>query len=176
MPEKISSWTFDLDVAKALKGGVPPEGQGYQGIILCVSPPFGSVVVNLDELYKDSDFTLALEQHKGNITGYHDGSGRYGSNQREIVLEVASVAPQDIYSMGGHSSPFDVFVDKAAMLTYGRPATPDEREALMLKVEHVRSEAGPKWLSPQATQRVLMNIKPHAEQLGKIKRLQDAAK
>jgi hypothetical protein len=29
LPEKISSWTLDLEMAKAFKGGVPPEGQGY---------------------------------------------------------------------------------------------------------------------------------------------------
>src|SRR5690554_6784474 len=107
LSEKISSWTLDLEMAKAFKGGVPPEGQGYQGAILCVSPPPGSVIVNLRELYQDPDFTATMEQQKGNITGYHDGAGRYGNDQSEIVLEVASVTQQDIYSMGGHSSPFD---------------------------------------------------------------------
>src|SRR5690606_10699729 len=174
--EKISSWTLDLEVAKAFKGGVPPEGQGYQGVILCVSPPPGSVIVNLRELYQAPGFTTALAQHKGSITGYPDGAGRYGNDQSEIVLEVPSVTQQDIYSMGGHSSPFDELVDEAAKMIHGRPATPEEREALMLKVEQVRSEAGPRWLSPEATQRVVMKMKPHAKRLREIKRIQDAAK
>ena len=174
LPEKISSWTLDLEMAKVFKGGVPPEGQGYQGVIFCVSPPPGSVIVNLRELYQDPEFTAALEQHKGSITGYHDGAGRYGNDQSEIVLEVASVTQQDIYSMGGHSSPFDDLVDEAATLIHGRTATLEEREALMLKVGHVRSEAGPRWLSPEATQRVVTRMKPHAEQLRQVKRQQDA--
>lgn len=163
-------------MAKAFKGGVPPEGQGYQGVILCVCPQPSNVIVNLRELYQDPDFTTALEQNKGNITGYHDGAGRYGSGQNEVVLEVASVTQQDIYSMGGHSSPFEKLVDEAAELAYGPNATPGQRAALMLKVEHVRSEAGPKWLSPEATQRVVARMKPHAKRLREVKRQQDVTK
>ena len=172
LPEKISSWTVDLEVAKDFKGGVPPNGQGYQGVILCVYPQPGSVIVNLRELYCDPAFTAALEQNKAAINGYHDGAGRYCNGQNEVVLEVAAVTQQDIYSMGEHSSPFEHLVAEAADAMYGRPTTPAEREALLLKVERVRSEAGPKWLSPEATQRVITTMKPHAEQLGEIKRQQ----
>lgn len=170
LQEKISSWTLDLETAMVFKGGVPPEGQGYQGVILCVMPRPGSVVVNLRELYKDLNFTAALEQHKGIIAGYHDGAGFYGNDQNEVVLEVASVTQQDIYSMGGHSSHFDQLIDEAAKLIHGRPVTPEEREALRLKAEHVRPEAGPAWLSPEATQRVLTRMKPDVERLREIKR------
>lgn len=147
LTEKISSWTLNIEVTKAFKGGVPPEGQEYLGVILCVHPQSSNVIVNLRELYQDQDFTAALEQNRANITGYHDGAGRYGGGQNEVVLEVAAVTQQDIYSMGGHSSPFDELVNKAAKLIHGRAATQAERDALMLKMEHVRSEAGPKWLS-----------------------------
>jgi len=61
-------------------------------------------------------------------------------------------------------------------LIHGRLATPEEREALMLKMEHVRSEAGPKWLSPEATQRVVTRMKPHAKRLREVKRQQDVTK
>jgi hypothetical protein len=53
LPEKISSWTLDIEVAKGFKGGVPPEGQGYQGVILCLRPPPTSVIINLSELYRN---------------------------------------------------------------------------------------------------------------------------
>jgi hypothetical protein len=33
LPEKISSWTFDLALAKDFKQGVPPKGVGLQGFI-----------------------------------------------------------------------------------------------------------------------------------------------
>ncbi len=124
LTEKISSWTLDIEVTKAFKGGVPPEEQEYLGVILCVYPQSSNVIVNLREMYQDHDFTAALEQNRANITGYHDGAGRYGAGQNEVVLEVASVTQQDIYSMGGHSSPFDELVNKAAKLIHGRAATP----------------------------------------------------
>ncbi len=174
LPEKISSWTPDIEVAKALKGGVPPDGQGYQGVILCVFPQPSSVIVNLHELYQDQGFREALEQNKTSIVGFHDGAGRYGNAQSECVLEIASVTQEDVYSMGGHSSPFEQLVDEAAALIFGRPATPTERETLMLKTEKARSEAGPRWLSREATEAVLNRTKPHAKRLREVKRAQDA--
>lgn len=174
LDEKISSWTVNIEVAKAFKGGVPPEGQGFQGVILSVCPPTDSVIVNLRELYKEPAFVAALEANKAAITGYHDGAGRFGNDQSEVVLEIASVAQRDIYSMGGHSSPFDQLVDEAAMVIHGRPATSEEREALMLKAESVRDEAGPRWLDHEATERVVAKLKPHVEVLSEIKRVQDS--
>ncbi len=125
------------------------------------------------ELYKDPAFREALEQNKASISGFHDGAGRYGADQSEIVLEVPSVTQQDIYSMGGHSSPFNQLVASAADEMYGRSTTAEEREALLLKVERVRSVAGPDWLNPEATQLVVTKLKPHAAELREIKRLQD---
>lgn len=174
--EKISSWSLDIEVVKSFKGGVPPEGQGYQGVILCVLPKPANVIVNLHQLYDDSDFTEALERHKADILGYYDGAGRYGNTQSEVVLEVSSVTQEEIYSMGGHSSEFDKLVDDAANVIYGHEPTPEERKALMLKVEHLRSVAGPDWLSLEATQRVLVRMKPHAKILGVVKTIQDAVK
>ena len=173
LPEKISSWTFDIEVAKGFKGGVPPEGQGYQGVILCVYPQSNSVIVNLHELYRQPLFTAALEHSKSDINGYLDGAGRYSNSQSEVILEIATITQQDIYSMGGHSSRFEVLVDEAATLAYGPSATPKQREALLLKTEHVRSEAGPKWLSTEATQRVVAKMKPHARRLEETKREQE---
>jgi hypothetical protein len=174
--EKISSWSLDIEVVKGFKGGVPPEGQGYQGVILCVFPKAANVIVNLQELYGERAFTEALEQHKTDIVGYYDGAGRYGNTQSEVVLEVSSVTQDEIYSMGGHSSEFDKIVDMAAKLVYGHEATPEERKALMLKVDHLRSVAGPDWLSLEATQRVLVRMKPHAKLLGAVKMIQGLLK
>jgi hypothetical protein len=173
LSEKISSWTTSIEVAKSFKNGVPPEGQGYQGVILCTSPNQNSVIVNFGELYDEPAFLAAMEQRRNSITGYHDGAGRYGNDQREVVLEIASVTQQEIYSMGGHSSPFDDLVDIAAKQIYGPEATLTQRTELLAQAEHARTEAGPRWLNCEATQRVLACMKPHAEKLSKIKRQQD---
>lgn len=173
LTEKVSSWTFDIEIAKAFKSGVPPNGQGYQGVIFCINPPPSSqVIVNLRELYKSPAFCAAMERNKSAITGFSDGAGRYWDSQSEIVLEIDAVTQEDIYSLGGHSSPFEQLVAQAAELTYGREATPQEVEELLLKAEHVRAHAGPKWLSPEATKRVLARTRPKAAALADIKRSQ----
>lgn len=152
---------------------MPPEGQGYQGVILWVYPHPASVVVNLGELYREPAFEDALRHNRNDILGYADGAGRYGNDQSEVVLEIASVTQQGIYSIGGHSSPFDQLVDLAADELYGSDATSAQRAELLAKAEHIRTEAGPRWLAPDATQRVLARLEPHVERLGEIKRHQD---
>ncbi len=174
LPEKISSWTTAIEIAKAFKNGVPPEGQGYQGVILYVHPKPEDVIVNLSKLYQEPAFTDVLEQNKASISGYHEGVGLYANSQIEVVLEIATVTQQDIYSIGGHSSEFEQLVDIAAEEIYGTAATARQREELLLKSEQVRSQSGPCWLRPEATQRVLDRLKPEVEQLRKIKRQQES--
>lgn len=65
---------------------------------------------------------------------------------------------------------FEQLVAQAAEITYGRAATPDEVEALLMKAEHVRPQIGPKWLTPEATKRVLARTKRKAVALAEIKR------
>lgn len=175
LSEKISAWTTSIEVAKGFKGGVPPQGQGYQGVIFCLHPKPENVIINLSELYREPSFKAALEHNKASITGYQGGAGRYADDQSEVVLEIATVTQQDIYSLGGHSSSFEELVDIAADETYGPHATPEQRAALLLKSEHIRAEAGPHWLSPEATERVLKRMQAPAERLREIKRQQDSS-
>jgi hypothetical protein len=174
LPEKISSWTLDIEVAKAFKGGVPPVGQGFQGTILYLYPPPGSVIVNLSKLFRDAAFLAAMEKNKSCISGYQDGAGRYKNGQSEVVLEIDAVTPEDIYSLGGHSSPLEELVAQAADLVYRRPATEAERQQLFLDATRAGVSGGPSWLNMDATRRVLARTKPHAEVLREVKRQQDA--
>lgn len=57
-----------------------------------------------------------------------------------------------------------------AEIIYGRAATPDEVESLLLETEHVGQQIGPKWLTPEATKRVLARTKPKAGALAEFKR------
>jgi hypothetical protein len=174
LSEKISSWTLDIELAKAFKGGVPPAGQGFQGTILYLYPPLGSVIVNLSMLFRNASFLDAIEKNKSSIAGYQDGVGRYGNSQSEVVLEIEAVAPEDIYSLGGHSSPLEELVAQAADLVYRRPATDAERQQLLLDAKVAPVNVGPKWLNMDATRRVLARTEPHTEVLREIKRQQDA--
>jgi len=173
LPEKVSSWTNAIEAAKAFKGGVPPDGQGYQGTILYLYPPPESVIVNLSKLYQNPAFTDAMDQNRAAIAGHADGAGRWENSQSEVVLEIDAVTPEDIYSLGGYSSPLDELVAEAANLVYRRPSTSQEREGLLLQAQQAGISAGPKWLNMDATRRVLAKTKPHAEQLGEIKRQQE---
>lgn len=174
LPEKISSWTTDIGVAKAFKGGVPPQGQGFQGAILYLHPPKGSVIVNLSMLFRDADFQAAMEANKSNITGYHNGAGRYKGSQDEVVLEIDAVTPEDIYSLGGYSSPLPDLIAKAADLVYRRSSTDVERCQLLLKATKAGVTAGPCWLNMDATRRVLAWTRPKVEELRDVKRRQDS--
>tara|TARA_R110001592_G_scaffold362308_1_gene675714 strand:- start:2562 stop:3686 length:1125 start_codon:yes stop_codon:yes gene_type:complete len=173
--EKISSWTCDSGIAKQFKYGVPLEGSGYQGVILCLFPPAGSVIVNLQKLYRDPEFNRAMEQHSNQIKNYEKGAGRYQDTQCEVVLEIGAVRQEDIYSLGGHSSPMEKLLKVAAEEVYGRSATPAEEEDLLIQAERHNIKAGPKWLTREATERVLFRIKPKALRLAELKQLQSLA-
>jgi hypothetical protein len=173
LPEKISSWTVDIEIAKAFKGGVPPEGQGFQGTILYLHPPPDSVIVNLWKLYREPEFRDALTRCQASVTGYQDGAGRYGNSQNEVVLEIGSVTQEDIYSLGGHSSPLEALVNAAADLVYRRPSTDAERQALLLNAKAAGVKTGPAWLNMDATRRVLAKTNPHVPRLAAIKQQQD---
>ena len=168
LPERISSWTLDSDVAKAFKGGVPPDG--WQGVVLSIKAPPDGVIVNLWKLYKTREFLDALDHHKHAIIGFSKGAGRYQGTQCEIVLEVEAVTQDDIYSLGGYSSGFDDLVRQAAETIYGTAPTPAALADLEWKSEQLRSTAGPRWLGYDATKRVLERTKPAAVILREVKR------
>ncbi|WVT76300.1 hypothetical protein QM996_29335 (plasmid) [Sinorhizobium chiapasense] len=54
LPEMMSAWTLSPAIAKTFKGGVPPEG--WQGVIVALKPPAGSIILNLDTLYRSDHF------------------------------------------------------------------------------------------------------------------------
>lgn len=172
LAEKISSWTLDLEVAKGFKNGVPHADQGYQGVIFSISPRPHNTIVNLDKLFRLEAFQSAIGRLKPQIIGFGEGMGRYMGTQCEVVLEVSSIFQDDIYSLGGHSSDFDDLVRIAELEIFGGTASADQRETLLLKEEPLRAKVGPKWLSVDATKRVLLKIKPAAEMLREVKRVQ----
>jgi hypothetical protein len=169
LPETIAAWTTDLQVAKALKGGVPPPGM--QGVIFRLVPPLGSVVLNLAQLYVDPDFLDAVETHRRDIVGFHDGIGRWRGSQSEVVLELGSLQPAEVYSYGG----FSLNREALAEISLQRKPTPED----LAKFDALSAEAGvapgPRWLSQIGTQVVLKRIEPHLERLRERKRREQSA-
>lgn len=93
-------------------------------------------------LFRDADFLEAMKENEQRITGYHDGAGRDENSQSEVVLEINAVSPEDIYSLGGHSSPLEKLVAQAADLVYRRSATAEERKQLFLDAARAGVGAG----------------------------------
>jgi hypothetical protein len=162
LAETISSWTLVTDVAKAFKGGVPPEG--LQGVILDIVPPAHSVIVNLDALYRDEAFRAACDAARSRIDGFGLGIATYGNAQNEIVLELQSVPMSSVYALGGHSGSRE----EIARLWFGHEPTPDEWEEFLCLVKQSEVQLGPRWISGAAKDRVLTRtltaygiLKPH---------------
>ena len=161
---------------KRFKGGVPPEGQGYQGIIFSRLPEQSEVIVNLHRLYRETKFQQAIDNLRSSIEGFGDGIGKYGAGQCEVVIETKHLTTLDIYSLGGHSSQFDELVLVTAKLIFGPTPSVEQLNSFRLNAEQARSAAGPNWLSPEATKRVLNRLKPHVDLLKMVKNIQDATK
>lgn len=170
--EKVSSWTLSYPVAMAFKNGVPPQGSEYKGVIVEIErPAHARIIVNINRLYSDRDFLIAMEENKASITGYAEGAGRYKGSQQEVVIEMDTINKSQIRSLGGYSSDFDkltTLVHMKIYFEYGRLATP-------LELAQLKSLVGPSWLSRAATRRVLDRTEVHAETLREIKRLQAEA-
>ncbi|UMZ14453.1 hypothetical protein I9018_12495 [Pseudomonas sp. MPFS] len=160
LSEKTSSWTFDLAVAKTFKEGVPPLGQGLQGIIFERLPRQDEIIVNLWALFRDADFQEAIEKHKNSIKHFEKGMGKYRDTQCEIVLKVEALAQEHIYSLGGHSSSAEEILNQATEKIYGNHATPAQKDFLRRAMEVGPDVTGPRWLTHEATRTVLSRVEP----------------
>lgn len=158
--EKVSSWTFDLKIAKDFKQGIPPKGKGLQGIIFERLPRPEEVVVNLWSLFRNAEFQVAIERHKPSIKKFSQGMGKYGNTQCEIVLKVETLAQEHIYSLGGHSSTAEEIIEQASDRVYGVRATAEQKEFLKWSMEVGPDVIGPRWLSQEATRNVLRRVEP----------------
>lgn len=155
LTEKISSWTLDLNVAKEFKRGVPPLGQGFQGVIFKIIPPASSITLNLNSLFKSTDFLVAVHNSQSKINNFANGIGKYSDSQVEVVLEIESLMQEDVYSLGGHSSN-ETILALEFKEAYGRPPTDDEYQLL-------KEKAGADWLSLESTLRVLSKTQSRAK-------------
>jgi hypothetical protein len=170
LSETISAWTTDLGIAKAFKGGVPPQGQGYQGVIFMLPPGAGTVIVNLSTLFADEAFRGALNQHRIEICGFGAGIGRYGPSQSEVVIELDSLELAQVYAFGGFSSSRV----EIARTVLGHAPSPYELALFNERATRAGATFGPYWINGQSVQRVVQRMQPHIERLRPVKRLQDA--
>jgi len=145
LPERIASWTLDLDVAKQFKGG---PASGLQGVIFRIVPPAGVVVLNLAQLYLDHEFLDAVERFKGQIKAWDEGGGRYEATQREVILELDSVNAAAVLHYGG----FIGSLSQLAQELHGSDPTSNELDDLSRKLAERQLKPGdPWWLTEEST-------------------------
>jgi hypothetical protein len=167
LPEAISAWTLEPRIARQLKGGVPYPGQ--QGVIFAVFPPAGAIIANLHRLFADPDFRAAVERHKTDVTGFHNGIGRYGNEQCEVVLEISVIALSDIFELGGFSSERDELLRKC----FGQNPTPEQIANFDRNLAEADETVGPDWVGDEAKDRVIAKIKAIMPTLRTFKKLQE---
>lgn len=163
LPEKISSWTVEPDVAKGLKGGVPPEfqaGKRWFGVILARKPTPEEIVLNLDSLWVDLNYQRSLREAKPEQ--YSEGIRRYENSQREIILEVERVSLKDIVSWGGRSSP----AEELAKLALGARATKEQLVEFGNALEENGIAVGARWTSASGARNVTLRVLENAKRRG----------
>jgi len=151
LPETFSSWTFDKSVAQNFNGGVPPVG--YQGVIFTIennSSDF-SVVINLHELFNDSQFLERCEALKGEITSYRTGIGYFKNSESEIILKVDNLKTSQIWAYGGYSAPRE----KLAEMYFGHVTNANELKCFDKLVKQMNIIIGGNWVTGKAKDRIV---------------------
>lgn len=147
LPEKISSWSTDVDVAKSFYKGVSHDVSSTISIVLLHRPQDDEVVVNIDSLYECKDFNNAVSFFRGAIKNFHKGIGKYGNSQREVVIDLHSVDRDDVFLLGGRSG--KVCVKYGGMLF-------SNRDFNLVYNYHDNTVFVYKWISHEKTRNILM--------------------
>lgn len=159
LAETISAWTFDTEVAKVFKGGVPPGG--LQGVIFMTVPTPENVIVNLAALYRDQEFLAACARARAQIVGFGDGIGRYGRSQVEVVLEIKTLPIESVYAFGGYTSSRMAI----ARQLFGHDPDANELENFDRLLESSGRVLGPNWITGEAKDRVAKKLLATIERL-----------
>lgn len=152
LDEAISSWTTSLQVAESFKGGVPPPG--WQGVIIETNPEPKAVVANLSALFDSPEFVDAVDREKPNVIGYHDGIGKYGATQQEVVLELPTIPLAWVSAAGGCSST----KEELARLFFGREPSADDIRDFDARLAQSSKTLGPVWLRGPGMARALATM------------------
>lgn len=161
LPETISSWTFQKSVAQNFMSGVPSVG--YQGIIFELNPSDDNfeVIINLDALYNDPEFVNTCEANKDKIINYHEGIGRYGNYENEIILDVKELQLKQLWAYGGYSVPRQ----QLAQMYFGRVANASELAIFDGLVKQANITIGGNWVTGAKKNRVVQFHKDKAKEL-----------
>ncbi len=163
LPETISAWSLDPDVAKGVKGGVPPEwqdGKRWVGVILEHKPKPEEVVVNLEALWVDLKYQRSLVE--AGPEKYSEGIHKYENSQREVVLDLARVSLKQIWSWGGYSSSIEGLTEQVLRL---KP-TPEQIDWFRKMIEENDIQIGAWWTTSSGARNVTLRVIEQAKRRG----------
>ena len=148
--EGPASWTLDPKFAENFKGIERPDA--LMGTIFIKSPAPDEVIVNLDALWRDSNFQSAVDRYSAQGGSNFEALLHFKGTQREIVLQ-SHLLPEEIYAMSGRSSDFETLCEQAGIN--------DEniRDKVWKDlVEDNIFPGDPKWINQAGALRVMNNV------------------
>lgn len=110
LAESISAWSTSVEMCKLFKGGVPHETKPEKkSVCVIFEMPFpilsnSDIIINLADLFSNSEFQSYRDAHKSEIKGYELGMGKYGNTQNEVVIQCQSLPLSSICTYGGYPS------------------------------------------------------------------------
>ena len=149
LAESVSSWTTDPSVAQAHLEGVQADATC---VIFKHVPLPGEVWVNLSALVNAPAFQRTLQR------GSFPTIGSWMTREREVVLEVAHVTPEDVYAWGGFAGNLDQLREAAE-------AGGISPEGIIRLEPQMKRAAGQKWwLSEERSRALALRMAEFARQ------------
>ena len=149
LAESVSSWTTDPFVAKAHLEGVQADATC---VIFKHVPSPSEVWVNLFELLNAPAFQKALQGGSFPAIRY------WMTREREVVLEVAHVTPEDVYAWGGFAGNADQLRETAE----AEGVSPEE--IVRLEPQLNRAAGQERWLSEERSRALALRMAEFARQ------------
>lgn len=104
--EGVSSWTSDVEVAKRL--GEQTFDPEKVLLIYARSPAPSDVILNLDAVYADPEFLLAVKEAEQAGLNLSRGIREYMDRQHEIVLDERDMRNDEVVFIGAYRGIADV--------------------------------------------------------------------
>lgn len=146
--EGVVSWTIDKEFAERFRD-LQKEG-AVSGAIFEHYPSDDEVVVNICELWKDSEFVKAANDFKVNYPEESKALLHFKDSQGEVILTSALKA-SEIIALTGASSPFDDLCDEIDI-------PDDQRDDLFRELVQSGQTPGElQYTSRESAQRIINN-------------------
>ncbi|MBX9637168.1 MAG: hypothetical protein K2Q45_06420 [Nitrosomonas sp.] len=146
--EGVVSWTTNKEFAERFKGLKKPDA--VSGAIFEHIPSSNEVVVNICELWKDSNFIAAANDFNNRYPTVAEPLFHFKDTQGEVVL-TSPLKASEIIALTGASSPFDDLCDQAGIPEEQR----DDLFTQLVKIGKTPSEL--RYTSKESAQRIIEN-------------------